>query len=95
MTSNKPTVLYMASLEGNPVHNQKVYSTSSGLYLVSYDVFVAYKPHTGSVGACRGIKWDYSKTTARYVRLFLHGYSVDTLPINDIQAMYEHDVKGG
>lgn len=57
--------------QGNPAPNQQVIHTPSGLYLQSYGQLVAFRSHDGITKIATTDRFQWSKTTTRYVIQFL------------------------
>lgn len=60
----------MRSLKGNAVPNQYVIHTNGDVIFQSYNSTIAIV-HNGCVTL--GCDWDYSRTTMKYLKIFLEG----------------------
>lgn len=65
----KTKVENMTSRNGNEIHNQFIITTEDGTYFQSYRSIIARRCK-GKVQLDRE-KWDYSKTTGKYLNIFL------------------------
>jgi len=52
-------------------NNQFIIRTEDGNYLQSYDKIIAFKPFQGKV-KLDPFYWDFSRTTSKYLRIFLN-----------------------
>ena len=66
----KTKVYNMKSPNGNNVPNQFEIYTDEGCYFQSYRSIIAFKPCNGKVQLDETY-WDYSRTTSKYLNLFL------------------------
>ena len=66
----------MKSPSGNMVPNQFIISTSEGSYFQSYATTVAFIPHNGKIQLDKEA-WDYSRTTSKYLSIFLNEYKAE------------------
>jgi hypothetical protein len=68
---NNVSVENMENGRGNKVANQFVIWTDNGRYFQSYRSVIAFKSNEGKI-ALDPKYWDYSATTLKYLKLFLH-----------------------
>jgi hypothetical protein len=73
-----PRIENMISQHGNPVANQFKIYTENGVYLQSYESIIAFKPYGSGSIILDAEKWDYSKTTGKYLNQFLGEFKKDT-----------------
>lgn len=66
----KVKVYNMKSRNGNDVPNQFEMYTDDGVYFQSYRSIIAFKPCGGKIQLDETY-WDYSRTTSKYLNLFL------------------------
>lgn len=66
----KPSVKNMTSSNGNKIAGQLIITTDQGEYFQSYDSIIVFVPRSGPVQLDRKY-WNYSKTTGKYMNLFL------------------------
>jgi hypothetical protein len=69
-TIKKVKVENMQSPNGNDVPNQFLIYTDECVYFQSYSSVIAFKPKEGKIKLDEN-KWDYSKTTGKYLNIFL------------------------
>ena len=61
----------MINWEGRSVANQFIIDTEEGLFFQSYKSIVAFEPRSGEKTVLDEKYWDYSRTTLKYLKLFL------------------------
>jgi len=60
----------MQSPNGNDAPNQFLIYTEEGVYFQSYRSVIAFQPKKGEIQLDEN-KWDYSRTTGKYLNMFL------------------------
>jgi len=74
-----PQIENLTSPHGNPMPNQFKIITDDGVYFQSYSTIIAFKPNTpGERIMLDAEKWDYSRTTGKYLNQFLREFKKDT-----------------
>jgi hypothetical protein len=73
-----PKVRAMRSTRsGNPVPNQYIIHTDEGTYFQSSDVIVGFSPRGINIIHLDDTYWDWSRTTSKYMYIWLRGHGVN------------------
>lgn len=73
----KTKVEQLRTGKGNAAHNQFRIITDKGCYFQSYNKTIVFIPINGKTQLDENY-WDYSRTTARYRRVFLNELTAET-----------------
>ena len=68
---------FYSNRSGNAVANQYEIHTAKGVYFQSYSSIIALKTPKGLI--LDKFKWDYSRTTSKYLRQFTGMYKAEIL----------------
>lgn len=77
---------------GRPVANQFVIETPHGEYFQSYNSIVAFKPRSGDDRIVFGSDWNYSRTTSKYLHLFLISHGINLTSEQKKRAVQEGEI---